>query len=348
MYRLAGIKSIFLVAALIFSVTVSAVCSADSGKVELSVSFPDKAKSGFGADVFGPWGEAVKSITQGRVTYTLFGSQSLNKIPDAFEATVSGVADVNHLIEQAIPGRFLLADIFTLPGIIPNQAVANQAYRELMEMYPQFLEQYKGVKVLWASVNMPADLHSKVPIKSLSDLKGKIIGCQNAASASALKALGASASIITIAEAYSSLERGVIDGAVVAWGTYWSWRLFEVTKHHTLLHIAPVTSAYIANEKKLAKISPADQNAILMMSKELGPNLTARCNANTRSMVLAREATKEKGHEFYELSIDDKAKATASYKPIWDKWVAEVTKAGYPGQKILDDLLRLIEKYKNS
>ena len=33
-------------------------------------------------------------------------------------------------------------------------------------------------------------------------------------------------------------------------------------------------------------------------------------------------------------------------KPIWDEWVAEMESKGLPGQAVLDETLRLAEKYK--
>ena len=33
-------------------------------------------------------------------------------------------------------------------------------------------------------------------------------------------------------------------------------------------------------------------------------------------------------------------------KPLWDQWLAETEAKGIPGQKIMDALLRSLEKYK--
>ena len=33
-------------------------------------------------------------------------------------------------------------------------------------------------------------------------------------------------------------------------------------------------------------------------------------------------------------------------KPVWEDWVAEMQAKGLPGQKVLDEALRLMEKYK--
>ena len=40
----------------------------------------------------------------------------------------------------------------------------------------------------------------------------------------------------------------------------------------------------------------------------------------------------------------EKWKVTA--KPAWDKWVKEMEARGLPGQAVLDEALRLVEKYK--
>jgi TRAP-type C4-dicarboxylate transport system substrate-binding protein len=316
--------------------------------IEIKMAIPQSTKVGFWTDVFDYWGKTVNRLTNGRVTYSIFGAQSLCKLAEAFDATASGIADFSHVVEQASPGRFPLMDIFTLPGFIPNQAVANLVMMDLWEKFPEFEKQYEGVKVLWASCNMPADLHTTKPVKQLDDIKGMVIGCQNAASANALKMLGASASVVSIGEMYTSVQRGVIDGVVVAWGSMLAWKLHEVLKHHTNLHVAPVTSSYIMNQNTWSKISETDRKVIDLLSWQLGPNLTARSNANQRAMMLRDYATPDKGHHIYYLSTEDEAKARVKYKPIWDKWVNDVNAKGYDGRKILDEGIWLVEKYKNA
>ena len=96
------------------------------------------------------------------------------------------------------------------------------------------------------------------------------------------------------------------------------------------------------------RISEIDRKVIDLLSWQLGPNLTARSNANQRAMMLRDYATPDKGHHIYYLSTEDEAKARVKYKPIWDKWVNDVSAKGYDGRKILDEGIWLVEKYKNA
>ncbi|GAH94877.1 unnamed protein product [marine sediment metagenome] len=57
------------------------------------------------------------------------------------------------------------------------------------------------------------------------------------------------------------------------------------------------------------------------------------------------EVCEENGIERIELSAAEQEKWREAAKPTWDKWVAEREAEGVPGQEIIDETLRLFEKY---
>ena len=63
----------------------------------------------------------------------------------------------------------------------------------------------------------------------------------------------------------------------------------------------------------------------------------------------ARAMAKEMGQKLEKVSLDpgelERWKGIGG-KPVWDKWVADMEAKGLPGQKVLDEAFRLIEKYK--
>jgi hypothetical protein len=50
--------------------------------------------------------------------------------------------------------------------------------------------------------------------------------------------------------------------------------------------------------------------------------------------------------EIYNLPADELAKWKAAMNPIYQKWVTDMNAKGLPGQAILDDAMKLNEKYK--
>lgn len=71
---------------------------------------------------------------------------------------------------------FPLLDLFSLPGLFPNQATSNAVLLQLFAKYPQFeAELDPAVVRVSTQVHMRADIHSRTPIRGLAELKGKTI-----------------------------------------------------------------------------------------------------------------------------------------------------------------------------
>ena len=49
---------------------------------------------------------------------------------------------------------------------------------------------------------------------------------------------------------------------------------------------------------------------------------------------------------FYDITPEEKAKWAEVIKPLWGKWVSEVSALGYPGQEMLDDWRNICKKYE--
>ena len=60
----------------------------------------------------------------------------------------------------------------------------------------------------------------------------------------------------------------------------------------------------------------------------------------------AIETLKAAGHEFIDLGPQDKARWKQAAESVWDFWVADVTKRGADGQKILDAAIKFAKEYK--
>lgn len=192
--------------------------------------------------------ELLNTVAGGKFDIRIHPSYTLVGPKDGYQAVITGMTPFNLVNTTSTPGVFPLLDLFSLPGLFPNQSTSNAVARDLMEKYPQFEQELDPAVVrISTQVHMRADLHTRQPIRSLAELKGKTIGCQNPEIARALAALGASTTILEISDAYSALDKGVVDGMAGAWGMMSSVRLNEVTKYHTLLGICPSHTHLLAH-----------------------------------------------------------------------------------------------------
>jgi len=287
----------------------------------------------------------MEKVTHGRAKITMYPVGTLVTGPDMYQAIQEGVADFGWVYAAFNPGAFPMTDLFTLPALFPNVSVSNQCLNVLFNEYPQFKEQFSPkVKHISTNVMLRPLIHSSVPIRTLDDLKGKVIGCQDALSAKALNKLGASASVVPIPDMYTSGETGVVDGVVIAWGAFLNWNLFEVYKYHTIVYFSQSNSHYVMNRNTWEKFAPEDQERIELLAPWLQAAVTKGTAIGT-GMDRAEADLEAKGHEEFYWTEEEMTRTRELVRPIWDEWAEEMEAKGYPGKELITRSEELIKWY---
>ncbi|MBW2612137.1 MAG: TRAP transporter substrate-binding protein DctP [Deltaproteobacteria bacterium] len=334
----------FIVAIVMF--TVTGVCIAESElKIKVSGYFPPE--NVMWEDFFEMPKKMIEDVTQGRAAVTVYPSNTLIAPKDVYRSLETGLVGFDLVFGPFTPGAFPVTDVFSLPGLVGNQATSNAVLNHVFDKYPVIKKQFSTkVKYIASQVHMRADIHSREPIRTLAELKGKVIGCQNPKIAEALEKLGASVSVIKLAtEAYTSLERGVIDGVACAWGSVNVFRLYEVTKYHTLISICPATSHWFFSLKTWNKFTLEEQKRFESLASWFQNRILVG-NVKGSMDVRFNKATPAKGHEMIKWSDEDMIKMKKLFRPIWDKWAEEMEEKGYPGKHILRDVELLMDAYQ--
>jgi len=58
------------------------------------------------------------------------------------------------------------------------------------------------------------------------------------------------------------------------------------------------------------------------------------------------EIARKGGHEIFELSPAEFARWKTKARPAWNKWASKMDAKGLPGRALLDETIKLVEKYK--
>jgi hypothetical protein len=69
------------------------------------------------------------------------------------------------------------------------------------------------------------------------------------------------------------------------------------------------------------------------------------CEAVTKESKVGMKISLDRGQEIIDLSPAELAKWKATGKPAWDKWVKDMKAKGLPGQEVLDEAVKLVNKY---
>lgn len=291
-------------------------------------------------------GELLNALSGNKFDIRIHPSNTLVSMKDCYQSVISGITPFNLIWPSGTPGVFPLLDLFSLPGLFPNQATSNAVAMDLYEKYPQFKASFDpAVEPISIQVHMRADLHTRTPIRTLADLKGKTIGCQSPQLAEALAALGASVSVLDVSDGYTSLDKGVIDGMACAWGTVSAYRLFEVAKFHTLIGICPAPSAFLVNKKVVWDVLTPEQQALFKLQAPTLQNYITEGNVLSSMDVRYNQASPAQGHEIITWGPEDMASMRERFRPIWDKWADTMEKQGVPAKAILEDAIQLIDAY---
>jgi TRAP-type C4-dicarboxylate transport system substrate-binding protein len=134
--------------------------------------------------------------------------RSLSRQP---QLVLDGVADMAWVNPGLTPDRFPDNDVMEFPGLFRNLREATLVYMRVVASGA--LRGYEDFFVIAAVANFPLMIHTRPPIRSLGDLRGKILRVNNVIEGSALKAIGIAPLILPVNELALAIGRGTIDGA---------------------------------------------------------------------------------------------------------------------------------------
>lgn len=169
---------------------------------------------------FAPFRDALDRITErtnGNITFTIHYNNSLGSPPDQLEMVKTGAIDILMLgATMTADTDFPVSQVVTLPFYCTSATQVSEIIYALHDA--GLLDEYEGDTHLL--MLQPTDMNyvmlAKSEITSLEGFKGKLIRVNGNLAVNAVEALGGSPATITSSELYSSLERGVVDGAVTA------------------------------------------------------------------------------------------------------------------------------------
>ncbi|MDT8272055.1 MAG: TRAP transporter substrate-binding protein DctP [Desulfomonilia bacterium] len=270
----------------------------------------------------------VKELTGGRLDIKIFPPGSLVPTNEMLDGIQAGMFEMMKQYEGYYIGKMPeVAFTASLPlGFTDAWQLETWFWEKggvdmLRESYAPM-----GVYYLAPTVYGEEPLHSKIPIRSIDDLKGKkgrFVGLAGPVMAK----LGASVTPLPTAEVYSALEKGVIDfadrGSLQA---NYDAGLYEVAKYIVFPGIhQPVTSTCYAINMAAWNKLPKDIQAILeCAAREASANLFQQEFVNGMNSL---DKYREKGVEFIYLPEGDVKNARKAAMEVWEEYGNKSPKA---------------------
>lgn len=292
--------------------------------------------------------DEVSKRTGVEIELETYYAGTLAKPPDCLDAIGNGVYDFGWISPAFTPAKIPHAIIpNSVPLIISRMEVGLKAADELAQTYHPAVEEYKAsnVKLLFHTGVWHYNLISKKPVKSLDDIKGLKVRTFGYLS-KAWAELGGVPVSISVAEAYDSLQKGVIDGVLMTPFAIWkSLRLSEVAKNFTRVDLGCLPTPVLMNMNSWNNLPEKVRNEMNNLAIEM-PYKAAQI---TREIEFNAIESMEKEHiKIFELGTEDKNKINKVKQSITNIVVEDLTAKGIKNAKEEMELfLELIQKHEN-
>jgi TRAP-type transport system periplasmic protein len=285
------------------------------------------------------WADMLAERSGGQLKATIYPSNQMGAMPRQYDLARTGVADVIFTMHGVTPGRFPLAELSHVPFVVPNAEVGSQALTSLLPKY--LAGEHKGVHVLALSTGGLALFTSKVAVHRPEDLKGLRIRHPDSIAAATLTSLGAVPVYTETAQIADAMNKGTIDGALLAWEALDS---FQVRAKYATDWGGNITTFVLA-------MNPDTYNGLPADLKKIVDDTTGEAAA--RGMGKGADAAAEEGRAFARKSgveiidltpAERKAFDDAS-KPAIAKIIADNQAKGLPAAAFVDDFKAAVGQY---
>lgn len=294
--------------------------------------------------IFEPMSADVEKNSGGKLKLQIYYSMALGgKARDLIDQALNGVVDISYTLPGYHPGRFTILEGIELPFIGASAEIMSKVAWDWITN--QAKGELDGLKLISINAIDPGFVHTtKTPVRKMEDMKGLKIRVAGRYIGMAVEALGGVPVQMPLTDVYESLARGQTQGMMVPWIIMEVFKLSEVAKFHTEIPMYNSTLLIVMNPKSYDALTPQQKAGI---DKSIGPAFGQvygkRWDDNSKT---SRDAAIKRGNEIIKLTPAEEARWRGTANSVYDSWVAEVSKKGLDGRKMLTELQALVAKHK--
>jgi TRAP-type C4-dicarboxylate transport system substrate-binding protein len=214
-----------------------------------------------------PFVDAVNADERGGLVIEPYPGGALGKDPGQQPQLLrDGSADIAFVVLGTVPDQFKDHAVMELPGLFRGMREATWVNTRLLAS--GLLHGYEEFFVIGSFASESQIIHTRVPVASLEDLRGKRIRSNNPIEASALALLGMSPIVLPIGRTPEAISRGTIDGAATAIVPLTDFGLGRVVTYHYFLRLGPSIRSILMDRKKFESLPQAGRDVIRRYSGE--------------------------------------------------------------------------------
>lgn len=271
--------------------------------------------------------KSVGEISEGKLVVRAFPAGAIVGTFEAFDAVKAGVFDAMHTSDTYWPGKIPAATFLSSYPFGMDRPDQWDTWFNELGGKEIAREAYAGHNMYWLGPVQHDDnlVHSKVPIRSFEDYRGKKIRFPGGIIADIFRSAGVSTVLLPGGEVYPALEKGVIDGAdFVGAAINYNLGYGEIAKYIIMgppstpcLH-QPVDLQCIGINMKTWKNVPKHLQTLLELA--IRDFSFKQYTAIQKADIEAFEKFKKQGVEVIRLKESDIDKFRKFAPELWVKW----------------------------
>lgn len=291
------------------------------------------------------YADQVSERSAGDLQIDIQWGGALFKANAALSGIKDGVSDMGSLIAVYYPQEMAAYGIADLPLDNPDAWVGMRATDEFMRGNAAVQADLAAKNLVYigtwttSQVNIGCKGAAIRTAEDVTNLKVRGVGAYG----KVFGEMGANMVRMSIYDAYQGLDTGLIDCSQGYSYAVAALKQYEVMDSYTKLNWGQVGGVGIFMNKDTHDALTADQQALLAatgadMADEFGRMITA---ANDKAVA----QMSENGVEIIELDDAERTKLVTKGEQFVNAWVETATKAGLPGQAMLDEYQTLLAKW---
>ena len=290
----------------------------------------------------------VEQLTEGRIKAEVYWSDSLIKGREILKGIQRGVCNMGLIPSGYYPAELPLSTAHTFILYVPKGDDAGWIARkswEFMDKCQEIHEEHKKWgQTIWFLRPYDGFILStnKKVIRTLEDIKGLRIRVSAEAHAKMLSAIGGNPVFMIPSEVYTALDKGTIDGCILALESIRDYSIHEVARYCTetniLLHFSPLNISL----RDVEKMSENDRKTFFEVGRRVSIQFG---DALKNYWDETKNFSEKKGVKFFPFPNEERVKwvKTPKVQALIKSWMDEQNAAGRPGTKVMETLLDTFE-----
>ena len=303
-----------------FALAIAAAASAAASAQPVTLKFAsfEPPQAPITGSVFTPWAKEVSAASGGTLKIDIYPGGTLGRNPlQQLKLVQDGVADLTWTVPGYTPGRFDDTQVAELPFLVTDATSGSLAMTKLHQQ--GLLRGFDDLKLLLIGTVPANNVHSREPVKSLADLKGRKIRAGSSQIAKLVETLGAVPVQLGAPQVAESLARGVIDASLNEWNFVATFKIDEVVRNHTVL---PMGTVAVMVPMMKAKYDALPAQAKAALDQHTGEALARRFGAvvDKTNDATRERVTRSGKNSVVVLPPAEQQAWRAAVQPVTDAW----------------------------